>query len=182
MDTQPQSGADKLTPNYLSMEVCTAYHRITGEALTIAFRTGGVLNSSLPYVMLHNVSTGSLIRPQDPPIVSSHCRVTKTSIVLAIPNEAAENDRLARRPPTLLQRELLQHRVLIGLGDFEISGNLHMDKELSLETALLDRPETFVPLTSANIIYLPNLNLKFSASTVIINKNFVGFISAGTPQ
>lgn len=182
MDTQSQPGTDKLTPNYLGMEVCTAYHRITGEALTIAFRTGGVLNSSLNYVLLHNVSTGSLIRPQDAPIVSSHCRVTKSSIVLAIPNEAAENDRLARRPPTLLQRELLQHRILIGLGNFEVSGNIHMDKDLSLETALLDRPETFVPLTGATITYLPNLGLKFSASTVIINKNFVGFISAGTPQ
>lgn len=172
---------DRIESNYLVMEVCTSYHRITGEALTLAFRTNGVLNSSLPYILLHNATTSNLMRPSDPPIVSSHCRVTKNDILLAIPNEEAENDRLARRPPNLLQRELLQQRVLVGIGNFEVSGNLHLDQPLAIDTVLLDRSDGFVALTGASIVYVPNFSTKFAASTVLINRKQINFVSAGIP-
>jgi len=171
--------AEMPAEHQMLMEVFTDFHRITGEITTSAFRTNGVLNTGVASLLLASVITGSLVRPLDQPIESRFARINKNSIVIAVPNEEIVNDRLARR--ARISGYLLQRRVLLALGNFEVSGNLHLEQELELETVLLDRPELFIGVTDATIFYLPNPTLKFTANTVLINKNHVSFICAGAP-
>lgn len=163
----------------LMMEVFTAFHRIQGKVTTSVWRTNGVLNSIGDFLMVEGVTTQSLVRPLEPPIESRIARINKQSLVLAVPNEEAENDRLRQR--TRLSGYLLQRRVLINLGNFEISGNLHLETELEIGNVLLNRQEQFIGMTETNIVYLLNPGLRFNASTVLINKSFVSFICTGAP-
>ena len=98
---------------------------------------------------------------------------------MAVPNEEAENDPL--RQKIRMTGYLLQRRVLLGLENYEISGNLHLDQELEIAKLLLNRLELFIGMTQTNITYLLNPSLKFSANTVLVNKNYISFICAGAP-
>jgi hypothetical protein len=98
---------------------------------------------------------------------------------MAVPNEDADNDRLARRSrPSVF---MLQRRVLLVLGNFEVSGNLHLEPELELDKVLLNRVEVFIGVTDVSIVYLPNPSQRFTVSTILINKHQVDFICAGAP-
>lgn len=165
----------------LSIEIFTAFHRITGTVKTNAYRTNGVFNTSGDYLLLDNVVTGNLLRPQDPNISSRFSRIAKSAVVLAVPNDEPETERLLKAAKLYSRGELLQRRVLIGLGNFEVSGDLHLNQELEVDTLLLDRPEQFIGVTDVSIAFLPNPSLRFTADTVLINKNMIDFICAGAP-
>jgi hypothetical protein len=161
------------------MEVFTAYHRITGKTLTSSYRTNGVMNNEHPYLLLEKVITYGLLRGNDNGIESRYARINKSDIIMAVPNEEIQNERLAR--PTRLSGFLLLKRVLLGMDNFEVSGNLHLEQEVEIEKMLNNRQETFIGVTDATIVYLPNPYLKLTANTVLINKNSVQFICAGAP-
>lgn len=170
-----------LPEHELSIEIFTAYHHIRGKIKTLAYRTNGVLNATEDYLLLDDVSTGNLLRPQDAGISSRFSRIFKSAIVFAVPNDEPETERLLKASKVYSRGELLQRRVLIGLGNFEVSGDLHLSQELELDTLLLDRPEQFIGVTDASIVFLPNPGLKFTADAVLINKDKVDFICAGAP-
>jgi hypothetical protein len=176
-----QDHTNTLPKHEMKMELFTEYHRIDGEMLTTALRTNGVLNAASPHLILNRASTSSLIRPQDSPLESGMVRIAKTALVLAIPNEEPDNEYRLRAAKIYTRNELLQRRVLLVLGSYEINGNLHLDQELDLERVLLERPESFIGVTNASIIYLPNPTLKFASNTILINKQHVDFICAGAP-
>jgi hypothetical protein len=161
----------------LPMELFTDFYRITGSLFTAVNRTNGVLNDSEPQLVLHKVITNNLIRNIDSGIESRYARIDKNSIKLAVPNEEAENERLAGRPRA--SGFSLLRRVLIGMGNFEISGNLHLEQEIEIKSLLLHRTDSFIGVTDASIIYLPNPSRKFTTSTVLINKNHVEFVCSG---
>jgi hypothetical protein len=170
-----------LPERYMLMELFTEFHRIAGRITTTALRTNGVLNAPGEYLLLSKVSTSSLIRPQDTPIESGATRISKTAVVMAVPNDDPDNEQRLMAAKIYSRGELLQRRVLMVLGNYEVSGNLHLDQELNLERVLLERPESFIGVTNASIIYLPNPTLKFAAGTVLINKERVDFVCAGAP-
>jgi hypothetical protein len=173
---------DKILPEHeLKLELFTAFYRVTGLIKTNAYRTNGVLNTSNDHLLLDKVVTECLLRPQDSPISSGYCRIAKNSVVLAVPNDEPETERLLRAAKIYNRGDLLQQRVLISLGNFEVSGNLHLNQELALESVLLDRPELFIGVTDVAVTFLPNLAFKFTAETILINKACVEFICAGTP-
>ena len=163
----------------MKMEIFTPFHRITGTVIASSRRTNGVLNSIGEYLMLEQVSTTNLGRPFDSPIESRVVRINKSSIVLAVPNEEVERERITHR--SRLTGYMLQRRVLIGLGNFEVSGNLHLEQELEIASVLLQRQELFIGITDASINYLLNTSLKITASAVLINKSYNSFICAGAP-
>lgn len=178
---QAQELAVTLPEHQLKMELFTAFYRITGTVKTEAYRTNGVMNSSNSHLVLDNVVTNSLLRPQDSPISSRFSRISKDATVLVVPNDEPETERLLKAAKIYSRGELLQRRVMIGLGNFEVSGNLHLDQELELNTVLITRPEQFIGVTDVSIVFLPNPSLKFTADTVLINKERVDFICAGAP-
>ncbi|MEI6043964.1 MAG: hypothetical protein WCS37_06190 [Chloroflexota bacterium] len=179
--TAMQEETNTLSEHDMRMELFTEYHRIEGEVKTTALRTNGVLNANNHHLILSKVSTSSLIRPQDSPIESGIARIAKRAVVLAVPNEEPDNEYRLLSGPIYNRNDLLQRRVLLVMGNYEINGNLHLDQELDLEKVLLERPESFIGITNAGIIYLPNPNLKFAANTILINKQHVEFICAGAP-
>jgi hypothetical protein len=170
---------DTAPEHEMTMELFTAFHRITGVVKTTSFRTNGVLNHPDTLVMLEKVSTTGLTRSLDTPIESHAARISKQSIIMAVPNEDADNDRLARRSrPSVF---MLQKRVLLVLGNFEVSGNLHLEPELELDKVLFNRSEVFIGVTDVSIVYLPNPSQRFTVNTILINRNQVDFICAGAP-
>ncbi len=179
--TETPEFSSTLPERYMIMELFTEYHRIAGKITTNALRTYGVLNTSEEHLVLGKVSTSSLIRPQDAPIESGEARISKHSIVLAVPNEDPDNEQRLMAARIFNRGELLQRRVMLVLGNYELSGNLHLDQELDLQRVLIERPENYIGVTNASIVYLPNPSLKFAASTVLINKNRVDFVCAGAP-
>jgi len=179
--TVTQDITTTLPEHQMQMELFTQYHRIEGEIITTALRTNGVLNAPGLHLLLGKVSTSSLIRPQDSPIESGLARISKEAIALAVPNDDPDHEQRLMAAKTYSRGEMLQRRVMLVLGNYELSGNLHLDQELDLQNVLLARPELFIGLTNANIIYLPNPSLKFAANTVLINKSRVDFLCAGAP-
>ncbi len=179
--TAMQDFTTALPEHQMQMELFTEYHRIAGEVTTSALRTNGVLNAAGSHLILSRVSTSSLIRTQDSPIESGSARIGKEAVVLAVPNEEPDNEQRIMAARIYSRGELLQRRVMLVLGNYEISGNLHLDQELDLQKVLLERPEFFIGVTNASVLYLPNPTLKFAVSTILINKQRVNFICAGAP-
>jgi len=171
----------QLPAHQLHMELFTAFYRVQGVVKTGAYRTNGVLNAADSHLLLDNVVTSNLLRPQDASVSSRYSRIAKDAVVLAVPNDEPETERLLRAAKVYSRGELLQQRVLIALGNFEVSGNLHLSPTHELENLLIDRPELFIGVTDVSIMFLPNPTLKFTADTVLINKERVDFICAGTP-
>jgi hypothetical protein len=169
-----------LPEHSMRLELFTEYHRMAGEIRTTAMRTNGVLNASGEYLILSKVSTSTLMRP-DSPIESGAARISKEALVMAVPIEEPENEFRLMAAKLYNRGELLQRRVLLVLGNYEISGNLHVDQELDLQRVLIERSERFIGVTNASVTYLPNPSLKFAAGTVLINKNRVDFVCAGAP-
>ena len=170
-----------LAERWLNMEFFTEYHRITGEVLTAELRTNGVMNAADPHILLERASTGHLARSTDPALVSGFARVAKESIFVAIPNDVHETERLERATKIYGRGELLQQRVLIVLGNFEVSGNLHLPPGTALHQVLLYRNEFFVGVTDVVVSFLPNPGTRFTASSVLINRGLVDFLCAGAP-
>jgi|GEM_PF-1866235 len=173
VETNPYNSAEHELP----MELFTDFYRITGSIFTSIKRTNGVLNGDSPHLVLHKVITNNLVRNIDSGIESQYARIDKKAIRLAVPNEEAENERLAGH--NRASGFSLLRRVLMGMGNFEISGNLHLEQETEIETLLLHRTDSFIGITDAHIIYLPNPSRKFTTSTVLINKNHVEFVCSG---
>ncbi len=173
--------AGTLPERWLKMELFTDYHRITGQLITAELRTNGVLNSPLPQLLLERVSTSHLLRPVDENIASGFARITKESVVLAVPNDEHETDRLAHAARIYSRGEMLQQRVMIALGNFEVSGNLHLSPAMELTSALQYRNEYFIGMTEVTINFLPNPTIRFTANSVLINRGRVDFMCAGAP-
>ncbi len=170
-----------LPERWLKVELFTAYHRLSGEAYTAELRTNGLLNSSEPQLLLQRVTTSHLLQPMSEVIASGFARLSKAAITLAIPNDEHETERLARASKIYSRGELLQHRAMLVLGNFEISGNLHLNPEMELDRVFMFRNEQFVGITDVSIRYLPNLNTRFTAASALLNRNQVDFLCAGAP-
>ncbi len=170
-----------LPERWLKLELFTDYHRITGQVMTAALRTNGVLNSAEPQLLLERVGTSHLLRPIDETISSGYARITKESIILAVPNDEHETDRLERANKIYNRGELLQQRVMIVLGTFEVSGNLHLEPNIALTSVLQYRNEFFIGVTDVSISFLPNPTIRFTANSVLINRGRVDFLCAGAP-
>lgn len=171
----------RLAERWLTLELFTNFHRITGQLWTGELRTNGVLNSSDSQVLLERVSTTHLLRPASNTIESGFARIDKTSIVMAVPIDSHEKDRLAQAARIYFRGELMQYRVLMVMGNFEVSGNLHLEPELELTHVLLQREENFIGMTDVSINFLPNPSLRVTANSVLINRSKVDFLCAGTP-
>lgn len=171
----------RLGERWLTLELFTNYHRITGQLYTAELRTNGVLNSSDSQILMERVSTTHLLRPSDDTIESGFARLNKESIVLAVPNDTHEKDRLAQAARIYFRGELLQYRVLVGLGNFEISGNLHLEPDRELTQVLLHREESFIGMTDVTINFLPTAARPVTATSVLINRSKVDFLCAGAP-
>jgi hypothetical protein len=171
----------RLPERWLTLELFTNYHRIVGQVFSAELRTNGILNSSDSQILLERVSTSHLLRPSDETIESGFARINKASIVLAVPNDTHETDRIARAARIYFRGELLQYRVLVGLGNFEISGNLHLDPNMELTQILLHREENFIGMTDVSIHFLPNSARPVTANSVLINRSKVDFLCAGAP-
>ncbi|MDB5081436.1 MAG: hypothetical protein JWP00_3360 [Chloroflexi bacterium] len=171
----------RLPERWLTLELFTNYHRIVGQVFSAELRTNGILNSSDSQILLERVSTSHLLKPSDEALESGFARVNKESIVLAVPNDTHETDRLAQAARVYFRGELLQHRVLAGLGNFEISGNLHLEPELELTQVLMHREESFIGMTDVTINFLPTSARPVTANSVLINRSKVDFLCAGAP-
>jgi hypothetical protein len=171
----------RLVDRWLTLELFTNFHRITGQLWTAELRTNGVLNSSDSQVLLERVTTTPLLRPTANTIESGFARINKNSIVMAVPNDSHEKDRLAQAARIYFRGELMQYRVLMALGNFEISGNLHLEPDLELTQVLLQREENFIGMTDVTINFLPNPALRVTANSVLINRSKVDFLCAGAP-
>ncbi|MDP3046291.1 MAG: hypothetical protein Q8O07_02320 [Chloroflexota bacterium] len=63
----------------------------------------------------------------------------------------------------------LPHQVTLNAPPFTIQGSLHLLRETSLRDALLSLRQQFLPITSAEAIYLPT-GQRFSGSIMIVNR------------
>lgn len=171
----------EMPERWLKMEVFTDHHRIIGEIWTAQLRTNGTLNSQDLHLLLERASTKQLLRPAADTIASGFARVSKESILLVVPNEDNDAERTAQIAKIYSRPDLHQHRALIGLGNFEVSGNLHVDPAFALNEVLLYRNEFFVGLTDATFTFLPNPAIHFTANSVLINRGRVDFLCAGLP-
>lgn len=171
----------QVAPYQMRMELFTEHHRIAGEITTTFLRSNGVVNTASQHLYLSRVSAVNLLKPNAVPVESGVARIVKESIVVVMSSEELDAEIRLRSARVYSRSELMQLRVLLGLGNYEVQGDLHLNQALDIETVLLNREETFIGITNASIIYLPDPGLKFAASTVLFNKNRVDFVCSGAP-
>ena len=94
-------------------------------------------------------------------------QLNRDAVVFAIPYSGEASDEEEQRRMVMVQK--VPHQVILNAPPFTIQGSLHLLRETSLRDALLSLRQQFLPITSAEAIYLPT-GQRFSGSILIVNR------------
>jgi hypothetical protein len=112
-----------------------------------------------------------------------YAQLNRDSVVFAIPYSGEATDEEDQKRLVMVQK--LPHQVTLNAPPFSLQGVIHLLKETSLRDALLFMRQQFVPITSAEAVYLPT-GQRFSGSIMIVNRMrieavFPSSVSAASP-
>ena len=97
----------------------------------------------------------------------SMAQIRREAVILAIPHEPRLPAAEVQPPLEYVAKE--PHRVSLVLPAFAVVGDLHLAKEVDINTASPMRGSDFVPLTDAEATYLPHPTLAWRAAVIIVN-------------
>lgn len=154
----------------LSVELITDGFHIVGSLQL--HRAGGRLLDFLNFggesvLMLQDAEVKALGRESDEASRSPMVQVRREAIILAIAHERRLPGAGVQRPMEYVAKE--PRRVSFVLPDFAVVGDLHLPREVDINTASPIRGSDFVPLTDAEAVYLPHPTLVWKAAVIIVN-------------
>lgn len=159
------------------VELLTSTHSLTGQISTHGRRVTDFLNDdSRQLIALLGVRSFSLDQPQAAVVFSRFAQVNKETILLVILERTVPDwvTRQRRRPLEYVLKD--RHPVQIVIPPFQVTGSVHLIKGITLEQVLLDIAPGFIPLSQANIRYLPQEDRAWSANTVVLNRRQAQFL------
>jgi hypothetical protein len=98
---------------------------------------------------------------------ASFAQLNRDAVVFAIPYSGEASDEEEQKRLVMVQK--VPHQVILNAPPFTIQGSLHLLRETSLRDALLSLRQQFLPITSAEAIYMPT-GQRFSGSILIVNR------------
>ncbi len=154
----------------VQVEIFTSDHMARGTLeVPRGQRVTDVLNN--PHesiVLLTNVQLNRLLLPTPTPMHANVLRVTKGTILCAIPINEPEPETIQDRSSKFVPKQ--RYEVIATLPGFEIHGALHLSRGTKLRSILDVISYAFVPITNPRIHYLYDPRRRFDTNVVIVNK------------
>jgi len=155
------------------VEILTVEYHLVGYVRTGGRRFSTWLNlGDVQMPKLENVALKSLHDPDRPEVFLEYVLVNRGSILAVIPREvpvvglADERD---QRPLEYVVKE--RHALVVSVPPFALRGQMHIARSADLQRALTSLTGTFMPLTEARIVYLPNPKQLWHGGVILINRD-----------
>lgn len=165
----------------------TSTHSLSGQISTHGRRVTDFLNDdSRQLIALSGVRSFPLDQPQKDTVFTRFAQVNKDAILVAILEKTSPDwvARQRRRPLEYVPKD--RHLVQVTISPFQVTGYVHLIKGITLEQVLLDIAPGFIPISAANIRYMPGEDQTWTASTVVLNRRQAQFLwpveETPTPQ
>ncbi len=157
----------------IDVELFTRDHVIRGFVETSGERLSDVLNVvNETSIVLTDVQIARLSSVgKIPPIVQSTVCVEKEAVLFAMPVERDLTHKSLYRRASRMETQ-----IALILPAFEIQGTIHITERLDIRRVLTTRPEIFVPLTDATVVYILNPQLTLRSNIIAFNKALVSLI------
>lgn len=158
-------------PENIEVEFLTDAHSIVARVATAGRRLSDIMNfGEDEYMILGDVRTTSLVRPEDQPFITDFARMNKGEVLVALPLATVPVLDKLRKPRPLEYVAKERHRIAMSLPPFMVTGDLHLVKDMDLRRSRMEGMSAFLPLSDARIIYLPDPERVWSSSFAVINR------------
>lgn len=154
----------------VEVELLTATHRIVGKLEVGVRRLSDVLNARSEVSLCLQEARISTLTDTEAPMRIDSVHVFKEGILLALPYGG-------ERPGVdiLEYRAKSRHRVQLSLPPFIVLGDLHLAPQVNLRKALAEGTPFFLPLSGAQIVYMPQPNFTWTRPVAILNRTHASF-------
>jgi hypothetical protein len=158
----------------IEVQFFTLNHVIRGFIDTPGDRLSDILNITNETALF--VTKAQLFRlmvtGKTPPILIPDLRLEKSFVLAALPLDSDMTHK------SLFRKAVRQiYEITVLLPNYELRGKISMSERLDLRRGLSPRPEDFIAMTAATIIYGPAPQITVRANTIIFNKHHVGFLA-----
>jgi hypothetical protein len=154
--------------NVISANIFTLTTSITCELRVRQRRLTDYLNAADDhFFMVEKARISPLAAASSAARSAPFAQLNRDAVVFAIPYSGEASDEEEQKRLVMVQK--LPHQVTLNAPPFTIRGSLHLLRETSLRDALLSMRQQFLPITSAEAIYLPT-GQRFSGSILIVNR------------
>lgn len=152
----------------------TLNHVIRGFVDTTGDRLSDVLNTKTETALF--VTKAQIFRlmstGKNPPTLIPDLRLEKSFVLAALPLESDVTHK------SLFRKAVRQvYEITVLLPNYELRGKIFMTERIDLRRGLSSRPEDFLAMTAATIIYGPAPQITVRANTIIFNRHHVGFLA-----
>jgi hypothetical protein len=154
--------------NVISAGIFTLTTAITCELRVRQRRLTDYLNAAdEPFFMVEKARISALAAATSSARAATFAQLNREAVVFAIPYSGEASDEEEQKRLVIVQK--VPHQVILNAPPFTIQGSLHLLRETSLRDALLSMRQQFLPITSAEAIYMPT-GQRFSGSILIVNR------------
>lgn len=148
---------------------CTAHLLMDGTFRSLHQRFSDAINAvDQEFVLLYDVETQLLGSTTDP-VRSASVFVARSQIIIASATAARAGQERPhiQQDPTVSR---ISQRVNICAWPFEIEGLVHLGTGTNLLQYIHEPLRTFMPVTDASVSYIPNRELSFDTSFLMVNR------------
>ncbi len=105
-------------------------------------------------------------------------QITKRAIVVAIPHASLEFEAARQQLLSTLRAEPRQLTSTFIAPPFEIKGTVHIRRLFHLRQAMDDLTAQFVPVTEAELSYLPDPRVRVASELMVVNRRLAELFTA----
>ena len=164
----------------MSVELFTATSRITGEIRTRHIHIRDELNETRRSILIFDrVVVSELGDLKAPRLVSGGAWLEKSTVLLALPVKIKGTTSMLTQRSLQSRLGRNEHRILVDLPEFRIVGNFYFVGSFRIESALRRDRMPFVSLSSAEVTFLPDPAISFTADEIVLNADQVRMLCTG---
>ncbi len=151
----------------IEVQLFTVDYVIRGQIENDGERLTDVLNlkNDQGLVLLDAQAASLHTLGKTPPVRMAKARVEKNAITMAVPIQRDLTHKSIFRKANRLVFD-----VVILIPQFQIQGVIHLTERIDPRKGFNMRPEDFIPLTEAALIFAPNPQMVMRVDTVVFNK------------
>ncbi len=167
----------------MRVEFYTTHYHVSGDVQLSRWRLADLLNDTASdFVVMESAVREPLLDPGqqggDMARASQFLQITKRAIVVAIPHASLEFESARQQHLSTLRAEPRQLTATFIAPPFEIRGTVHIRRLFHLRQAMDDLTAEFVPVTDAEVSYLPDPRVRVSSELLVVNRRLAELFTA----
>jgi hypothetical protein len=181
-DRQSPAPPPSLQVSTIEVELFSDTYSIHGFLVTRHHRlTDVLLETFLPSMRMRDATVRSWYDTSASPYALDIIHINKAAVVCAVPAGAPQSPSPSQDQSAMLVRKV-PHRILLSAPPYEIRGEIHLVPDSDPGEVLDVIQDAFIPVTNADVVFLPKADTRFAAKVVVVNRTRVQFMASETPK